>query len=149
MFAHEQLDVYRKTLDFASKSVVWTSTWPKKHALVDHLSRASESIVLNLAEAARQCGAPARLRIADYAIGSSLECAACLDLARIKDLLSGEDCWQGKRQLCDITNMLIGQRKAWSRSIACEEPPGYSYSTRLSKAVTEPLCRGQCASRGV
>jgi four helix bundle protein len=64
------------------------AAWDKKHALVDHLFRASESIVLNLAEAARKRGLPARLRILDYAIGSSLECAGCLDLARIKRLLT-------------------------------------------------------------
>ena len=45
----EKLQIYRKTLDFAAKAAVWASAWDKKHALVDHLSRASESIVLNLA----------------------------------------------------------------------------------------------------
>ena len=54
MFAHEKLQVYGKALDFAAKTAAWTSTWDKKHALVDHLSRATESIALNLAEAARQ-----------------------------------------------------------------------------------------------
>ena len=87
MFAHEKLQVYGKPLDFATKAAAWTSTWDKKHALVDRLSRATESIVLNLAEAARQRGTPARLQIVDYAIGSSLECAGCLDVARIKALL--------------------------------------------------------------
>ena len=75
MFDHEKLQVYGKALDFAAKAGTWTSTWDKKHALVDHLSRAAESVLLNLAEAARQRGTPARLRAADYAIGSSLECA--------------------------------------------------------------------------
>jgi hypothetical protein len=78
MFDHEKLQVYGKALDFAAKAAAWTSTWDKKHALVDHLSKATESILLNLAEAARQRGTPARLRIVDYAIGSSLECAWCL-----------------------------------------------------------------------
>ena len=63
MFDHEKLQVYGKALDFAAKAGTWTSTWDKKHALVDHLSRATESLVLNLAEAARQRGTPARLRI--------------------------------------------------------------------------------------
>jgi len=75
--------------------------WDKKHALVDHLSRVTESIVVNLAEAARQRGTPARLRIADYAIGSSLECAGCLDVARIKELLTHQDCHQEKHSLRD------------------------------------------------
>jgi hypothetical protein len=76
MFDHEKLRVYGKALDFAAKASAWTSTWDKKHGMVDHLSRATESILLNLAEAARQRGTPPRLRIVDYAIGSSLE--SCL-----------------------------------------------------------------------
>ena len=120
MFAHEKLQVYRKSLDFATQAASWTSSWDRKHALVDHLSRATESIVLNLAEAARQRGTPARLRIVDYAIGSSLECAGCLDIARIKALLTNLDCHHEKHQLCEITKMLIGLRKAWSQSIAGE-----------------------------
>ena len=51
MFDHEKLQVYGKALDFAAQAAAWTSTWDKKHALVDHFSRATESIVLNLAEA--------------------------------------------------------------------------------------------------
>jgi len=37
MFDHEKLQVYGKALDFAAKAAAWTSTWDKKHALVDHL----------------------------------------------------------------------------------------------------------------
>jgi hypothetical protein len=35
MFDHEKLQVYGKALDFAAKAGTWTSTWDKKHALVD------------------------------------------------------------------------------------------------------------------
>ncbi len=131
MFAHEKLQVYDKALDFAAQAAGWTSTWDKKHALVDHLSRAAESVLLNLAEAARQRGVPARLRIVDYAIGSSLECAGCLDVARIKELLTQQDCHQEKQRLCEITKMLIGLRKAWAQSVVREEP--LAYPTKSSK----------------
>jgi four helix bundle protein len=137
MFAHEKLQVYRKALDFAAKAAAWTSTWDKKHALVDHLSRATESIVLNLAEATRQRGTPARLRIVDYAIGSSLECAGCLDVARIKELLTHQHCHQEKHLLCEITKMLIGLRKAWSQSMMREEP--LAYPTKCLPEEPEPL----------
>ena len=137
MFDHEKLQVYVKALDFAAKAAAWTTTWDKKHALVDHLSRAAESILLNLAEAARQRGAPSRLRIVDYAIGSSLECAGCLDVARIKALLTHRACHQEKLLLCEIPKMLIGLRKAWSQSIAREEPP--VFPSESVKDVLEPL----------
>jgi four helix bundle protein len=131
VFAHEKLHVYNKALAFASTAAALTSRWDKKHALVDHLARAAESIVLNLAEAARQRGAPARLRIADYAIGSSLECAGCLDIARIKKLnfdYSGE-----KQRLCEITKMLVGLRKGWTQFFGEE-----SVSYRADTSQTEP-----------
>src|SRR3989442_4276934 len=137
MFAHEKLQVYGQALDFAAQAAAWTSTWDKKHAVVDHLSRATESILVNLAEAARQRGTPARLRIVDSAIGSSLECAGCLDIARLKALLTHQDCRQEKHRLCEITKMLIGLRKAWSQSIASEEPP--VVPTKPSQEVPEPL----------
>ena len=38
----------------------WINHWDKRHSLVDHLSRAAESVVSNLAEAARQREAPGR-----------------------------------------------------------------------------------------
>src|SRR5207249_7169697 len=116
---------YSKALDFAGKAAAWTSAWDKRHSLVDHFTRASESILSNLAEAARQRGEPARLQIIDYAIGSSLECAGCLDLARIKELLTHQHCADEKHRLCEVTKMLIGLRKAWSQLIAREEPPAY------------------------
>ena len=75
--------------------------------------------------------------MADYAIGSSLECAACLDLARIKELLSSEECQQAKRQVCEITRMLIGLRKAWNQSIAQEDP--IAYTPESNKLLSLPL----------
>ena len=125
MFAHEKLHVYAKAVEFTAKAIAWTSVWNKKHALVDHLSRATESILLNLAQAARLRGIPARLQTLDYAIGSSLECAGCLDVARIKELLTVQECQGEKRLLCEITRMLIGLRKGWSHSMGREEPPDY------------------------
>jgi four helix bundle protein len=137
MFDHEKLQVYSKALGFAAKAAAWTSIWDKRHAFVDPLSRATESILLNLAEAARQRGRPGRLRIVDYAIGSSLECAGCLDVARIKALLSHQDCSQEKHLLCEITKMLVGLRKAWSPSVAREEPP--VSETRALQQLPEPI----------
>jgi four helix bundle protein len=142
MFDHEKLQVYGKALDFATKAGTWTSTWDKKHALVDHLSRATESVLLNLAEAARQRGTSARLRTADYAIGSSLECAGCLDVARIKALLTHQECDQEKHLLCEITKMLIGLRKAWSQSIAREQPPVFPNQVREGRARAVVPARG-------
>ncbi len=126
MFSHEKLQVYSKALDFVSAAVAWSNTWDKKHALVDQLDRAANSILVNLAEAARRRRAPGRLQILDYATGSTLECAACLDIARIKSLLTEPQCIEQKQRLCEVAKMLVGLRKAWAESMMREEPAVYA-----------------------
>ncbi len=136
-FSHEDLQVYGKALAFAAKASAWTSNWSKQHALVDQLYRASESLLLNLAEAARLHSGPARLQQTDYALGSSLECAACLDLAALKQLLGPAECLQEKQALCEVTRMLVGLRKAWDRCQIHEESA--TYGSGQSAKSTEPL----------
>ena len=51
MFSHEKLWVYGKALDFAAVADGICSKWDKRQAVGDHLSRAAESIVLNLCSA--------------------------------------------------------------------------------------------------
>jgi four helix bundle protein len=125
MFAHEKLHVYTKALDFAARTAGWSSAWDRRHALVEQLARAAESLLLNLAEAAAHRGSPARLSTADYAIGSALECAACMDLARVKGFLTPAQAQEEKGRLCETTKMLIGLRKAWAGAIVREEPEFY------------------------
>jgi len=54
--------------------------------VTDQVLRASESFGLNLAEGARWWSAAKRQPQLDYAMGSALECAACLDLAEMLNL---------------------------------------------------------------
>ena len=49
-FAHEKLSVYQKALEFFDHAQERIASWSKQHAFVDHLLRASESILFNLAE---------------------------------------------------------------------------------------------------
>ena len=113
MLAHEKLRVYSKALAFVSAVSACSTTWSKKHAVVDQLGRASESLILNLADGARFRSAPSKLKAMDCALGSGLECAACLDIARIKSFLSQAETDREKRRLCEVVRMLIGLRKAW------------------------------------
>ena len=77
-FNHENLNVYRRTLPFNAKVSQWVGHWDTRHAIADQLSRAAGSILENIAMASAAFSAM-KLRSLDYAIGSSLECAACLD----------------------------------------------------------------------
>ena len=68
---------------------------------------------------------PDKARTFDYALGSTLECAACLDIASIKGRLSQERSFTEKRRLLEITRMLIGLRKAWLQKVMSEESGPY------------------------
>jgi four helix bundle protein len=133
MFTHHKLQVYQKALVLSAGAEAFCAGWGRQHAVVDHFRRASESIVLNLAEGARQTSGPDKARAIDYALGSALECAACLDMARIKGLLSLEQSHAKKRSFCEVSRMLIGLRKAWLQSGMSEEAPPYEAETASVK----------------
>ncbi len=65
----------------------------------DHLARASVGVPLNIAEASGKRSMNERRQFIDNAYGSSLECAACLDVLCIL--------------LADIVRMLA----AWERNL--------------------------------
>jgi four helix bundle protein len=91
MFSLDKLKVYDKALANAASLAQRSRSWDKRHAVTDQLLRASESFVLNLAEGARLRSAAKRQHVLDYAIGSALECAACLDIAQIKEFLCPDE----------------------------------------------------------
>jgi len=128
-FNHENLKVYQRTLPFNVKVGVWTAQWDSKHALCDQLSRAAGSMLENIAVASAAYSAM-KLRGLDYAIGSSLECAACLDLAGIKRLLDVKLVNTEKDELSQILRMLVGLRKSWAQSeqVVREDRAQYSAS---------------------
>ncbi|MBT3193326.1 MAG: four helix bundle protein [Verrucomicrobia bacterium] len=126
-FNHENLKVYQRTLPFNVKVGVWTAQWDSKHALCDQLSRAAGSMLENIAVASAAYSTM-KLRGLDYAIGSSLECAACLDLAGIKQLLDMKSLHTEKEELSQIVRMLVGLRRSWAQSgrSVREDPAEYS-----------------------
>lgn len=114
-FSHENLKVYQRTLPFNSKVCAWIGQWDSKHAVCDQLSRAAGSMLENIAMASAAFSAM-KPRSLDYAIGSSLECAACLDLARIKRLLDADATYAEKEELSQILRMLVGLRRSWAKT---------------------------------
>jgi four helix bundle protein len=131
MFAHEKLHVYGKTLSFVAAASTLCATWNRKHAVVDQLDRASESLLLNLVDSARLPSGPQKLKALDYTLGSGLECAACFDIARIKSLLSASEATQEKERLLGVIKMLIGLRKIWEAWSTKEASA--PYATALSQ----------------
>jgi four helix bundle protein len=81
MLDHEQLDVYQVALEFLvfANDVIQRLPRGRSH-LADQLTRASTSIVLNLAEGAGKHSKPDKRRFYLTARGSATESAALLDV---------------------------------------------------------------------
>ena len=80
-FGHEKLSVYEEALAAFGRIHETMAPWNRQHAFVDHLSRAAESILFNLAEGVRLSQCKKKALSMDYSMGSAFECAACLDTA--------------------------------------------------------------------
>jgi four helix bundle protein len=137
MFPHEKLSVYAKSLEFVAQTSACAVGWDKRHAVVDQFGRASDSLVLNLVEGARLRPGRAKLRALDCALGSCLECAACLDIAGIKGFSKQKEFTHHKQQLWEITRMLIGLAKVWESWRGHEDSP--PYATQPSAGSRQPL----------
>ena len=122
---HQPLKVYAKALAFFGVADRWLLQWGKRHAVVDELRRASESVVLNLAEGSRLRLPAKKAQALDYALGSTLECAACLDIACIKTLVESWAVREQKHCLWEITLMLVALRKAWLSETLKEDSADY------------------------
>jgi four helix bundle protein len=121
---HENLKVYQRALAFNASVPSWIEAWDARHTIRDHLPRAAESVLENIAMASAAYSAM-KVRSLNYAIGSTLECAACLDLADVKGILPPEVVRTGKEGLAHILRMLVGLRRSWLRPAVAEGPERY------------------------
>jgi four helix bundle protein len=113
-FGHENLRAYQHSLGFVSWKEALIAGIERQAVVVDHLDRAAESIGKGIANGNSRRSASDRGRYFNIAIGSGLECAACLDICACKQLISGEMQIEGKRKLQGIVRMTIGLRESRS-----------------------------------
>jgi four helix bundle protein len=123
-FDHEKLNVYQASLEFVTWSTDLLSKPDSKAADKDQLDRASTSIPLNIAEGNGKFAIRDRCRFLDFARGSALECAACLDVLIAKRMTAIGAIFPGKDQLFGIVSMLIGLINSLTSRIG-EEPGTY------------------------
>src|ERR1700731_4329589 len=104
---HERLDVYHLSLDFMvfANDVIEALPRGRSH-LADQFTRASTSIVLNLAEGAGKLSKPDKRRYYLTARGSATESAALLDVCFRLKLLDDERHTVGKEMLVPIEHGL-------------------------------------------
>ena len=124
-FSHQRLHVYDKILAFMSIALATVDGWDKRHAIVDHLPRAVESMITNLAEGCRAYGLEEKRLAVDYATASALECAGCVDVGQAKGLAFSTAPPECKRRVTEIVRMLIGLRNSWQENIVRESRAEY------------------------
>ena len=105
---HERLDVYLIALDFVvfANEVIERLPRGRSH-LADQLTRASTSIVLNLAEGAGKLSKPDKRRYYLTARGSATESAALLDVCLRLRLVGDAEHRAGKERIVRVVAMLI------------------------------------------
>jgi four helix bundle protein len=125
MFDHEKLRVYQEALAFASWTEKILERANKSSSLREQLDRARTSILLNIAEGNGRFTAADRCHFFDMARGSSLECAACLDLLAVKSVIDPKELAHGKGMLGKIVSMLVGLIRSNSADRLHETPVSY------------------------
>jgi len=109
---HEKLDVYQASIEFLGFSFQIIHQIPHGYGfLADQLKRASLSIPLNIAEGNGKFNKPDKGKFYKIARGSSNECGAILDGAKIIGILD-ETSWQKGKELiyrivCMLSKMIL------------------------------------------
>jgi four helix bundle protein len=105
---HERLDAYHVALDFLvfANEIIEALPRGRSH-LADQFTRASTSILLNLAEGAGKLSKPDKRRYYLTARGSATESAALLDACLRLKLIAEATHKEGKEMLVRMVSMLI------------------------------------------
>jgi four helix bundle protein len=111
-FDHEKLKVYQLALEFNKYAHQICSKLDSSSDIRNQLDRASNSIVLNIAEGNGKYSKKDKCRYFDISLGSSFECAGCLDILSVRDLISNEEANKGKLVIKEIISMLFGLIKS-------------------------------------
>ena len=108
MLDHEGLDVYQLALDFLVVANATIEGLPRGRShLTDQFTRASLSIVLNIAEGAGKLSKLEKRRYYMTARGSATESAALLDVCARRELLGEIEHKTGKELVVRIVSMLV------------------------------------------
>ncbi len=108
-FMHEKLHAYQAAIEFGEWACeVCRTRGQMRKSLRDQLERATESIILNIAEGNGKSTRADRNRFFGYARASAFECAAVLDLLTIQRIITPETSCEQKNTLERVGSMLSG-----------------------------------------
>lgn len=120
-FGHERLKVYQYGLRFVSWKEALIQNSESNAEVLDHLDRAGDSIVESIANGNSRRAQSDRNRYFDIALGSVLECAACLDICACCEIVTVKQQIEGKLILLSIVRMTIRLREATGKSVYEED----------------------------
>lgn len=106
-FSHERLDVYNQAIEFTAWSQSLLDKLPTHASTRSQLDSASTSIPLNIAEGNAKSSRRDRASFWRIALGSTLECAAILDVLVARKTKTSDEVSAGKETLERIAAMLI------------------------------------------
>ena len=107
-YIHQRLRVYHVALDLCRTVKILRGGLPRGLASIgDQLTRASQSVCLNLAEGAASRHRAVKLRHWGIVAGSASECAAALDLLEIEDAAPAAVLERARQQLHQATVMTL------------------------------------------
>ena len=107
MLSFQRLDVYQRAIEFLALVYDIVDQLPKGHAdRADQLVRAAESVVRNIAEGAGRWSAADCAKHYKVARGEAMECAASLDVLKLRKLVAEQSYEHGIRLLEAIVAML-------------------------------------------
>lgn len=90
-FDHEKLKVHQLALEFNKYAHKICVKLDSRSDIKNQLDRASNSIVLNIAEGNGKHSKKDKGRYFDISIGSLFECAGCLDILMARNILMNEE----------------------------------------------------------
>jgi four helix bundle protein len=113
MFNFENLNVYKKAIEFVKQIYLATKGFPKEEifGLTNQLRRAAVSIPLNIAEGSAQTKKGFR-RFLDTARGSVCECVAVMQISKDLNYISAQKYEQMGAELVTISKMLSGLKQS-------------------------------------
>jgi four helix bundle protein len=123
VFGHEKLRVYQRGLEHAAWMHTILAGIDASAIVLDHWNRAAESIIENIANGNSRRARSDRNQYLNVAIGSALECAACLDICYCREMITEDQMVAGKKMLQSIVRMTIGLREAKSAYVREEAGP--------------------------
>jgi len=113
MFSFENLEVYKRALEFANLIFKITEHWSRDYSfnLTDQLRRAALSVALNITEGSARSKAEFK-RFLDIARGSCYECVPLIEIATRQNLISEAEREELYAELNEIAMMLNGLKRS-------------------------------------